>query len=324
LVQLERIVQPTILDFEAASAVCYARFPYQRGLDSPERFAGFQKLGVELAVMRGADGDFQCVCFLLPSEITIAGETLRWYYMFQVANLPTAAGAGGLLIRRVMQWIPSIFGMGITPDAETLYKAFRWKPFSGFWRGVHPVNLSKMIEDYGARIDKPWKRTVLEAGSGLYNAVSVPAEWLLSGGGVANAWDGKTWDGGNCDNKDGEQDKRTARGEAKSAILGTYLPLFESGGLRAADVGGAGRLLTPVGAGSFSDHVALWRALRVRGAKFCETLLHSREACRSAKRLGYLPIELQVYCWDKGGVLERAIPELRRRNFTFLDTDKTV
>jgi hypothetical protein len=319
LVQLDRIAQPSVADFEAASQVCYARFPYQRKLDSPERFAGFQRLGVELAVMRGAGGAFQCVCFLLPSQIVIGDETLRWHYMFQVASLPTAAGAGGLLIRQVMQWCPSIFGMGITPDAEKLYKAFRWKPFLGFWRGVHPVDLAHMIEDYGTRIEEPWKRTVLRAGSGVYNAACVPAEWLLARGRMAKPWDGKTWDGNNRD-----QSKRTTSGEPKSGVLGTYMPLFESGGLRAADVGGVGRLFTPVGAGSLFDHAALWRALRSRGVKFCETLLYSPEACSAAKRYGYLPMELQVYCWDKEGVLERAIPELRRRNFTFLDTDKTV
>lgn len=314
MVQLDRIVQPSVADFEAASEVCYSRFPYQRKLDSKERFLGFQKMGVELAVMRGDDGTFQCVCFLLPSQISLGAETLRWHYMFQVASLPTAAGAGGLLIRQVMQWYPAIFGMGITPDAEKLYKVFRWKPFPGFWRGVHPVDLAHMIEDYGGRIEQAWKRAALGAGSGLYNTACVPAEWLLAGGRKAKAWAGTGW----------KSETWTASGDPKSAVLGTYLPLFESGGLRTADVGGVGRLLTPVDAGSLADHAALWRALRNRGVKFCETLLYSKPACSAAKRYGYLPMELQVYCWDKGGVLERAIPELQRRNFTFLDTDKTV
>ena len=44
--------------------------------------------------------------------------------MFQVAARPAAAGAGAMLVRQVMQWYPAIFGMGITPDAERLYKAF--------------------------------------------------------------------------------------------------------------------------------------------------------------------------------------------------------
>ncbi len=310
--QLDRIRQPSVADFEAASAVCYSRFPYQRKLDNRQRFLGFQRLGVELAVMRGQDGAFQCVCFLLPAKLEMGGETLNWYYMFQVASLPTAPGAGGLLVRQVLHWYPSIFGMGITPDAERLYKVFRWKPFGGFWRGVHPVDLTHMIEDYGSRIEKPWKRAALRMGSGLYNAASLPVEWLLSGGRIANRWDGKNWD------------RQAGSGAGKSAVLGTYLPLFESGDLRAADVGGVGRLFTPVNAGSLADHAALWRAMRRRGVKFCETLLYSKEACREARRYGYLPVTLQVYCWDKNGVLERAIPELQQRNFTFLDSDKTV
>ena len=103
MVQLDRMTQPSVTDFEAASKVCYTRFPYQQKLDTRERFLGFQKLGVELAVIRGSDGALQSVAFLLPSQLTLGTETLRWNYMFQVAGLPTAAGAGGLLIRQVMQ-----------------------------------------------------------------------------------------------------------------------------------------------------------------------------------------------------------------------------
>ncbi len=317
MVQLDRIVQPTIGEFAAASEVCYSRFPYQRKLDSPERFLGFQKLGVELAVIRGDGGAFQCVCFLLPASLTLDnGEILRWYYMFQVASLPTVPGAGGLLIRQVQQWYPAIFGMGITPDAEKLYKVFKWKPYDGFWRAVHPVDMAHMIEDYGGRIRQPWKRTALQMGSGIYNAASAPIEWLFAAGRMAKSWDGTNWER--------PLDQSGGGNAGKSAVLGTYLPLFESGGLRAADVGGVGRLFTPLDAGSLADHVALWRALRRRGVKFCEALLYSTEACQAAKRFGYLPMSLQVYCWDKGGILERAIPVLQQRQFTFLDSDKTV
>ena len=303
MANIERIVEPTIEDFQQASEVCYTRFEYQRRLDSPGRFAAFQKLRVELVVLRDANQAMQCVGFLLPSEIEVSGEKLTWHYMFQVASRPGVAGAGGLLIRQIMQWYPTIFGMGITPDADKLYKLFRWQPFEGFWRAVHPINLGLALSDYGNRIDIPWLRVALQLCSGLYDALSVPAELLLSLGRSAQPWTGES---------------------GKAAILGTYLGLFRFGPVAAGDIGGVGRLFTQPDVGSLSQHAALWRVLRRRGAKFCEVLISSEQLRHSAILRGYVPLPLQVWCWDKQGVLARAIPVLKQQGMTFLDTDKTV
>jgi hypothetical protein len=305
----DRIVHPTPAEYERAAQVCYARFPYQRVLDSPERFHAFGDFGVELAVMRHQDGSFQCVAFLLPSELRLGAETLRWHYMFQVASLPGAPGAGALLIRQVMQWYPAIFGMGITADAERLYKAFRWQHYDGFWRGVHPIDLSRMIADYGSRVASPAARSLLRAVSGIYSRASIPMEWLLAFGRSATPISAQPG---------------ASPAAGKVALLASYLRLFKSGPVRVADVGGMARLLSAPEAGSLTDHAALWRTLRKIDAKACEMLLLSRASCRRAMRLGYLPLALQVYCWDTSGVLARAIPILKQRGLTFLDTDKTV
>jgi hypothetical protein len=305
----ERITCPALADFEQASHVCYARFPYQRAFDSLGRFRAFGTLGIELAVMRGQDGSFQCVAFLLPSELQLDGETLHWHYMFQVASLPGTPGAGALLVRQIMQWYPAIFGMGITADAEKLYKAFRWQPYDGFWRGVHPINLSRMIADYGSRIASPVARGLLSELSGLYNLASMPIEWLLALGRSATPISAQP--GG-------------PRADGKASLLAAYLRLFESGPVRVADVGGMARLLSAPETGSISHHAALWRSLRKINVKACEMLLLSPMARRRAMWLGYIPLTLQVYCWDKGGVLAKAIPVLKQRGLTFLDTDKTV
>jgi hypothetical protein len=300
---IERIVEPTLEDFQQASEVCYTRFEYQRRFDSPARFAAFQKMGVELVVLRDATQAMQCVGFLLPAELELPGEKLTWYYMFQVASRPGVAGAGGLLVRQIMQWYPAIFGMGITPDAEKLYKLFRWQPFEGFWRAVHFINLGRSLADYGSRIDKPWLRTVLQLCSGLYDALSAPVEFVLSLGRPPHPWTGS---GG------------------KASVLATYVKVFQIGPLVAADIGGGGRLFTQPDVGSLSQHAALWRALRRRDAKFCEMLITDERLRRSAILLGYVPLPLQVWCWDKQGVLARAIPLLKQQGMTFLDTDKTV
>ena len=308
----ERITRPTPAEYEQAAEVCYARFPYQRALDSPERFRAFAILGVELAVMRHQDRGFQCVAFLLPGELRIEGEkgeTLRWHYMFQVASLPGVPGAGALLIRQIMQWYPAIFGMGITTDAERLYQAFRWQHYDGFWRGIHPINLSRMVADYGSRLASPAARSLLRAFSGLYNFASIPLEWLLAFGRSATPVPAQP---------------SASPAAGKASLLTSYVRLFESGPVRAADVGGMARLLCTPETGSLIHHAALWRSLRKINAKACEMLLLSPASCRRAMWLGYVPLALEVYCWDKDGVLAEAIPILKQHGLTFLDTDKTV
>lgn len=303
MAEIRRYQHPTIAEFEEASAVCYTRWEYQRALDSKARHVAFQKMGVELAAMIDAQGRMQCVGFLIPASMELDGETLTWYYMFQVASRPGSPGAGALLIRQIMQWYPAIFGMGITTDAEKLYKAFRWQPYEGFWRGVHPVNLSRMVADYGDRLSRPWHRTLLGAVSGIYNVLGSIAEAVLSFGTTGAKW---------------------LPSEGRAGVLGSYLPLYEAGRVRAVNVGGAGRLLTSPDAGSLRDHAALWRALRRDNAKFCEMLLFNEVARNRSWKVGYVPLRLPVWCWDKQNVLSRAIPILRARGMTFLETDKGI
>jgi hypothetical protein len=300
---IRRIEAPTIEDFNRAAEVCYIRWPYMRNLDSPERFKAFQDLKVELCVLENGEGVMQCVAFLVPSGLQLDGEELSWHYMFQVASRPEAAGAGALLIRQVMKLYPAIFGMGITPDAERLYRLFKWKEFSGFWRGVHPLNMSLLLQDYGERIKSPGVRRALSASAGLFNAVASVAETVVALLGTAARW---------------------LPSDGKPEALSGYLSLFECGDVRAANVGGAGRILTLPGKGSLRQHAAIWRSLREQKARFCEMLLFSEDSKNLARRVGYIPIPLQVWCWDPKDVLVRAIPALKARGFSFLDTDKVI
>ena len=101
-----------------------------RELDSEARFRAFQRLRVELCVLVGANGVMQCVGYLVPSSIEVGGETLTWYYMFQVASRPEAAGAGSLLMRQIMKWFPAYSGWGSRRMRE-LYRAFQWQQYPG-------------------------------------------------------------------------------------------------------------------------------------------------------------------------------------------------
>jgi hypothetical protein len=100
--------------------------------------------------------------------------------------------------------------------------------------------------------------------------------------------------------------------------------MFSCGEVRAGDVGGTGRLLCPASVGTLRQHAAIWRTLRKRGARLCEVLLCSEKDRRRAWLTGYIPIPLQVWCWDREGILARAIPALREKGFSFFDTDKVI
>lgn len=301
--RFRRIETPALEDFAEAAEVCYMRWPYMRELDSPARFRAFQQLKVELCAFTDSAGAMQCVGYLVPSQIEIDGETLSWYYMFQVASRPEAAGAGAMLVRQIMQWYPAIFGMGITPDAEKLYLAFKWQPYSGFWRGVHPLNITRLVKDFGSRITDEGKRRLLSSTAGVGNFFGFATEAIASLGTVARPW---------------------MPASGKGAIVQTYLSLFESGEVRAADVGGTGRLLSLIGAGSLRQHAAVWRALRKRDARLCEVLLYNESDRKLAWRKGYIPMPLQVWCWDRQNIIARAMPVLRRQGFSFFDTDKVI
>jgi hypothetical protein len=124
-----------------------------------------------------------------------------------------------------MKWYPAILGIGITPDAVRIYKAFKWAHYRDMWRLVHPLRLERMMEDYGGRLAKPWQRGLLSAMSGVYNFAAGAIEAVLSGAGLRPAI--------------------FSESDLKAAVVAEYLPMYQSGDLIAANVGGAGRIGNP-------------------------------------------------------------------------------
>lgn len=296
--EIERIPSPSLQQYAQAAEVNYERTPYQRELDSPGRFLAFQKLGVELATVRRA-GRMEAVAYLLPASCPSAAGPTSWVYMFQVAARLNIAGAGALLVRRVMQWYPAILGIGITPDAERLYQAFKWIYFSGVWRAVHPLNLDRMMDDYGARVTSQSRRTLLRSCGGIYNGAGQWLESLLSMG-------------IECD--------RTPHPKID------YLPSYRAGEVTAINVGGMGRICNrpAEGMGGLRAHAAIWRDMRRDGVKACEILIPAPRFRAPAMRLGYYPIRLPVWYWDQQGCLQPALARLRAGSMSFLDTDKIL
>lgn len=309
MADIERISSPTVEEYAEAAEINLERTPYQRELDSPARFLGFQKLGVEIAVVR-RQGRMASVAHLLPSSCESSGGEISWVYMFQLASRQDAAGAGAILVKRIMEWYPAILGIGITPDAERMYKAFQWKHFGDIWRAVHPLHLDRMMEDYanhGKHMTKPWQWKLLRTCAGAYNAGTALIEKALSVGIDCERW-------------------KPSAEASKAAVVADYLPMYRAGMVIAADVGGIGRVGNQPGAdaGSLRQHAAIWREMRRGGVKFCEMLAHSPEFRARAIRLGYYPARLPVWYWDRHHRMEPALELLRSGRISFWETDKVV
>lgn len=305
MLEIVRYTQPTAQQFEEAAALCHLHWDYLRALDGPGRVRGFQALGVELAVAM-EDGRMQAVAFLLPAPAELTNG-IPSHFLFQVCARPGTMGAGGLLITRVMSWYPVLLGIGVTAPAEKLYGKLRWKSLPGVWRGVHPIDLTAMLADYGERVTQPWLGSLLRAISGIYGVFSAVADGVLALGRRAG-------------------DVPPQAGNNRESAVASYIGLLASGPLRAADVGGIGRITSaPPGLGSIVHHAALWRGLRRRHAKFCEILLLSPEAKRKALLRGYIPLRMPFWYWDAKNVLgEAEIARLRETPLSFLHTDKVV
>lgn len=294
MIEVLRYETPTLEQLEQAAEVCHERWSYMREWNTPDRLRGFQRMGVQLAAFL-RDGRMEAVTFLLP----VQRQNLHWHFMFQVASRPGIPGAGVLLVKKVMHWYRPILGMGITPDAERIYQALRWTYRPKAWRGVHPVQLKRMVADYGERLARPWQRRLVESTAGLYNGFSLLLENMAAATGPVHQ-------------------KASAAGKE-------YLTTVEIGKLTAADVGGAGRIGNrSLRETSLREHAALWQWLRRRNARFCEVLLLSEEERRHAIRRGYVPLRLEVYYWDPENRTGEIWDLFEKEGLSFLETDKGV
>jgi hypothetical protein len=304
---IRRIAHPSPDEFARAAEICHLRWSYLAELDTPARLAGLAKLGVELVVAE-ENGRMEGVCFVLPSGGELDGERIEWVYLFQLATGPESGNIGGMLMWRIMSLYPAILSLGVTDVAERMYQVLRWKRYDQVWRGVHPICMARMLEDYGDRIQTAWQRHALR-GLALVHDVAAPAWEALLGWGVpCQVW-----------NPAGEP-------TGKQEIVAGYLEWFRAPSLDAVNAGGAARIAGKprLEFSALRQHAALWRALRRRGAKFCEVLLTSPAAKQRAKRLGYAPLAMPAWYWDKSGALGKWLACLPQREFSFLDTDKIL
>lgn len=310
---IRRIERPTIEEFTAAAEICHLRWDYLAALDTPARLQGLQQLAVELVVAE-ENGRMEGVCFVLPSAGELDGKRIEWVQLFQLATRPESGNIGGMLMWRIMSLYPAILSLGVTDVAERMYQVLRWKRYDQVWRGVHPICMRHMLADYGDRIPSAWKRTALGALATLYDLAAPPLEALLGWGIPCSV------------GTDSSVPCGQSSLSSKKDIVAAYLDWFRAPELEAANAAGAARIAgnPRLEFSALRQHAALWRALRRGGAKFCEVLLTSPAAKQRAMRLGYVPLAMPAWYWDKSGTMEKWLASLPQREFSFLDTDKIL
>jgi hypothetical protein len=311
-VEIARVAQPTLDQFQAAAEICEIRWPFLRPQHTRERFQALQKLGVELIAAREGDR-LQGVCFALPCRYEFDGDLVEWVNLFQLATRPETKNIGALILMRIMSLYPTVVSLGVTEEATRMYVALRWKRYDEVWRGVHPIDMKRMADDYGERLQEPWKRGALRALAGVYNVCASPVEAALGAGVPCGRWDPAS--------------ARSAQLREKGTVVGAYFPLLRCGGsTRFVDAGGTARVLNSYrdGWGGLREHARMWRELRRRGAKLCEVLATTAAAKDRLLRLGYAAVPMPMWYQDKNGMGAKLIAAMQRNEVSFFHTDKSI
>jgi hypothetical protein len=305
LPDIEHIPSPTLEQFQHAATLLEVRWPWMRDLHFPERFRGLQQIGVELVASYKSPGVMDGVMFQVPEWLETPEETFRWMGAFQFATHPEAHPAiAGLVLRKAMQVYPMLIGWGVTPAADKLQERMGWKAHPRVWRAVHPVNMRRMLEDYGDRLEKPAVRTAAKTAAFFYDLLAPLGERLLSLGVSVQ--------------------KPVPAAGSRAALCGSYFELLGAGGVEVFETRGSARIVSAAAQGTIRSHAALWRELRRRKTKFAEMLLMSEESCRRARSLGYYPMRMTNRCWDREKKMPALFAALEHLEPGFLITDKVV
>jgi hypothetical protein len=311
VLEIRRIEQPTIEEYRDAAQVWEAHWEYLKPLNRRERFEVFQKLGVELIVARDEEG-IQGVCLVLPDTFTVAQQERKLVWLFELAASKKLPGVGGLILYRIMSWYPAIASIGVSDEAKPVYDALRWKRHDRVWRCVHPVSLTQSLTQYRSKLGSAWKFHLIRAAGCLYDPIM--AVW------------GAIWGLGVrvCDLPVGQS--HLARVQLASSYLKVYRASIKGKTLEVVERGGAGRIVLDQmdGLNRMRGHAAMWRTLRGRNVPCSEFLALTRQAARQAMFLGYIPLRMPIYYWEKKSELGSWLESLERTEFTFASCDKVL
>ena len=319
--QIVRVQDPSLDEFRAASRVCEEHYEYLKPLNRGDRFEVFRRLGVELVLAR--DGvETQGVCFVLPDRFPGPDGEREFVWLFQLFSRPEAKSSGALMLYRIMNWYPAIMCIGVTGEGGKIYESLGWSRYDRVWRCVHPIDLSRMVDQYRNRLEGGWRSSACRAVGRVYGPGMRVLESFLSsrieGGGVEP------------DPSRIAEVRRPLPTDPGSrlGVVSNYLKTYQvgsaGGALMGVEIGGVGRVVQDESRGParLRVHAKMWQALRRDGVVAAECLATSRGARRRALLTGYLPVRMPIYYWDKQNRFSSFFRTLEASGFGFGSCDK--
>lgn len=106
----------------------------------------YKTYNVECILAKESEKIMGC-CFLLPKEIN--GEKIYWLFNLYSEN---KRGSGILILKYIMQNYDNICCIGVTKQAEIIYKRMQWETLIGYNRYFKILNLKYFLGQYKKRI----------------------------------------------------------------------------------------------------------------------------------------------------------------------------
>lgn len=111
-----------------------------------EVIALYKQHNVECILAKESENITGC-CFLLPKEID--GEKIYWLFNLYSED---KQGSGILILKYIMHNYNNICCIGVTKQAELLYKKMKWETFIEYNRYFKILNLKYFLKQYNQRI----------------------------------------------------------------------------------------------------------------------------------------------------------------------------
>jgi hypothetical protein len=319
MIEIIRLTKPTNAQFIEAIQFAERLQEHFKTLRHHARFAAFQRLGIELVLVK-ENKQIQALCFVLPDKYYYDGEERRFVWLFDMIADPKAKNLGSFMLFRIMNWYPSTMCIGVTKAAARLYQALRWNKYDKIWRCVRPVKLMGMFERYQSRLEASWKSLLLKMIAPCYDALMSFVEAYISSHLSINQ-------GTPFSRKKGKLQRDN---EFKLNIVSSYLDILtideEDQSLEAVIIHGIARIVYNDfhGFKRFLAYLRLQQIVRKKNVLLLEYLTTCSENKRKAFLYGFIPIRMPIYYWDKHNRLDEFFKKLDDDNFAFASCDKIL
>lgn len=110
----------------------------------------YNKHKVEIIIAKGEKGIYGC-CFLFPQQI----DGIKVYWLFNLYSLKNN-GSGLRIIKYAMNKYENLCCIGVTKEAEILYKGLNWQRENSYKRYFKIINLKLFIKKYKKRINNTY------------------------------------------------------------------------------------------------------------------------------------------------------------------------